>query len=64
MLEMDDERRTRLMEAIDQLNWKYERDTVYPLALGTSQHGWEMRRERISGRYTTRLDEVMRVKAG
>jgi DNA polymerase V len=64
LLEMDDERRNRLMEAIDKLNRKYGRNTVRSLALGaSSQNGWEMRRERISGRYTTHLDEVLRVRA-
>jgi DNA polymerase V len=63
LLAVDDERRCRLMETIDLINKKYGRHTVRPLALGQSL-GWEMRRAHLSGRYTTRLDEVLRVRAG
>jgi DNA polymerase V len=59
---IDNERRVRLMQAVDQLNRRYGSDTVRPLA-ASSEHGWEMRREHLSSRYTTRLDEVLRVKA-
>jgi DNA polymerase V len=62
MLRSDDERRTRLMEAVDWINRKHGRHTVRPLAVGRDR-GWEMRRGRLSGRYTTRLDEVLKVKA-
>ncbi|HEY9404493.1 MAG TPA: DUF4113 domain-containing protein [Pyrinomonadaceae bacterium] len=36
--------------------------TVRPLAL-SADRGWEMRRQHLSPRYTTRLDEVLKVKA-
>jgi DNA polymerase V len=59
---IDSERRARLMQAVDQLNKRYGSHTVRPLAV-SYQHGWEMRREHLSPRYTTRLNEVLRVKA-
>ncbi|MBC7932656.1 MAG: DUF4113 domain-containing protein, partial [Rubrivivax sp.] len=62
LLRIDGERRLRLMEAVDRINRKHGRHTVRPLALGLDRE-WEMRRGRVSGRYTTRLNEVLRVKA-
>jgi DNA polymerase V len=58
----DGERRLRLMEAVDLINRKHGRHTVRPLATG-HERTWEMKRGRLSGRYTTRLDEVLKVKA-
>ena len=62
LLRIDDERRLRLMEAVDEINHKYGYQTVRTLAMG-SDCSWGMRRGSLSGRYTTRLNEVMRVKA-
>lgn len=62
MLRIDDVPRMRLMEAVDKINRKHGRHTVRPLAMGYGRE-WEMRRGKLSGRYTTRLDEVLRVKA-
>lgn len=62
MLGIDDERRTRLMEAVDQINRRHGRHTVRPLAMGRRQR-WEMKRGQLSDRYTPRLDEVLKVKA-
>jgi DNA polymerase V len=62
VLPIDGERHLRLMEAVDRINRRHGRHTVRPLAMG-SDRAWEMRRGRLSGRYTTRLDEVLRVKA-
>lgn len=62
VLRMDDERHMRLMEAIDQINRKHSRHTVRQLAMGTNRE-WDMKRGRLSGRYTTRLDEVLTVRA-
>jgi len=62
VLRMDGERHLRLMEAVDRINRKHGRYTVRTLAMGNDR-GWEMRRGRLSGRYTTRLDEVLTVKA-
>ena len=62
LLGIDGERRIWLMKAVDWINRRHGRHTVRPLAVG-SKRDWEMRRGRISGRYTTRLDEVLTVKA-
>lgn len=59
---IDNERRVRVMRAVDEINRRHGRYTVRPLA-ASSERGWEMRRQRLSPRYTTRLDEVLRVKA-
>jgi DNA polymerase V len=59
---VDDERRTRLMEAVDRINRRHGRHTVRPLAVG-DERGWEMRRGHLSPRYTTRLGEVLKVSA-
>lgn len=59
----DDERRPRAMYAVDAINRRHGRYTVRPLSLGTGRD-WEMRRQKVSPRYTTRIDEVLTVKAG
>jgi len=59
---IDGEQRLRLMEVVDHINRKHGRHTIRTLALGRD-NGWEMRRGRLSGRYTTRLGEVLRVRA-
>ena len=60
---IDDDRRVRVMRAVDEINRRHGRHTVRPLAV-SSERGWEMRRQHLSPRYTTRLDEVLRVRAG
>jgi DNA polymerase V len=62
LADIDDDRRVRVMRAVDEINRRHGRYTVRPLAVN-SERGWEMRRQRLSPRYTTRLDEVLRVKA-
>ena len=59
---IDDCRRMSLMEAVDRINRRYGRHTVRPLAV-SAERDWEMRRGHLSPRYTTRLNEVLRVKA-
>jgi DNA polymerase V len=56
----DDARSIRRMRAIDQLNARFGRGTV---GFGTAgeRHGWKLRREFISPRYTTVWDELLRV---
>ena len=56
----DDGRSIRRMRAIDQLNARFGRGTV---GFGTAgeRHGWKLRREFISPRYTTVWDELLRV---
>ena len=62
MLRIHGERHIRHMETVDRINRKHGRHTVRPHAMGC-ERPWEMKRGRLSGRYTTRLDEVLRVKA-
>ena len=56
----DDSRSIRRMRAIDELNARFGRGTV---GFGTAgeRHGWKLRREFISPRYTTVWDELLRV---
>jgi Nucleotidyltransferase/DNA polymerase involved in DNA repair len=61
LVPLETERQVRLMEAVDQLNKRYGRHTLRPLSMGFEQ-GWNMRRERVSGRYTTQLDEVLKAR--
>lgn len=50
------------MEAADSINCRHGTHTIRTLAAGIDR-GWELRRARLLGRYTTRLNEVLRVKA-
>jgi DNA polymerase V len=56
----DDARSIRRMHALDQLNARFGRGTV---GFGTAgeRHGWKLRREFISPRYTTVWNELLRV---
>ena len=72
----DRERQARLMEALDALNGRFGKRAVVVASQGCpatlrktrdgspEAPGWEMRRERMSPRYTTRWDEVAVVRAG
>ena len=62
LAKIDDERRLRAMYAVDAINRRHGRYTVRPLAM-SSGRDWDMRRQQLSPRYTTRIDEVLRVKA-
>jgi DNA polymerase V len=62
LIGIDNERRVRLMRAVDRINRRYGSYTVRPFAV-SREKGWEMRREHLSPHYTTRFDEVLRVKA-
>ncbi len=61
----DDEGRAHLMTAIDTLNRRFGRDavTVASAANGVGRAAHASRRERLSPRYTTRLDEIVTVRA-
>ncbi len=54
-------RSDRLMRAMDTLNARFGRNTVFPAAMGI-ERGWTLRAEHRSPRYTTRLDELPRVR--
>jgi DNA polymerase V len=62
VLRPDEERNSRLMDAVDRINRKHGRHTVRPLAVGFD-HSWQMKQARLSPRYTTRVGEVLRVMA-
>jgi DNA polymerase V len=51
-----------LMRAVDGLNARYGRNTVFPAAMGV-ERGWKQRAEHRSPRYTTRLADVPAVSA-
>lgn len=62
----DDARRARsqrLMATLDRLNREMGRDTVR-FGLPRRDNAWRLRCERRTPRYTTRWDELMRVKTG
>ena len=56
----DDARAQARMRAMDALNARFGRDTVAFAATGT-RRAWEMRREFMSPRYSTRWEELLRV---
>jgi DNA polymerase V len=56
----DDARSMRRMRAVDQLNACFGRGAVGFGAAGV-RHGWGLRREFVSPRYTTMWDELLRV---
>ncbi len=51
-----------LMAAMDRVNAKFGRGTLFPAATGI-ERGWQLRAEHRSPRYTTRLDELPLVRA-
>ena len=51
-----------LMAAMDRVNAKYGRNTLFPAAAGVVR-GWRQQAEHRSPRYTTRLDELPRLRA-
>ncbi len=50
------------MQAVDKINGRFGRHTVRPLAMDF-EHKWKMKQEKLSKRYTTRLDEIPNVIA-
>lgn len=56
-LKVDDEKQTEIMRAVDKINTRFGRHTVRPLAMGF-EHKWKMKQEKLSNRYTTRLNEI------
>lgn len=51
----------QLMDILDQLNAKCGRGTIYFAGQGIQQQ-WQMKREMLSPRYTTRLEDLLKVK--
>ena len=62
LFENSDPRHQPLMKAVDYINRSIGYRKVR-LASQDQQRTWKMRQERLSPRYTTRLDEIMEVKA-
>lgn len=61
-LKIDEKKQTGLMQAVDKINGRFGRHTVRPLAMGFD-HKWKMKQEKLSSRYTTRLNEIPNVRA-
>lgn len=55
---IDPERSARLMGAMDKINERYGRRTLVPGRAGLAQR-WTMRRQRLSPRYTTDVDDIL-----
>jgi DNA polymerase V len=56
------ERQMRLMGGVDGINRRHGKRTVRPLAMGFERK-WQMKRTRLSQRYTRRWDELLTVRA-
>jgi DNA polymerase V len=61
--ELDRERRERAWKTVDQLNAKLGLGTVRILAGGPKDSAWKLRAEHLSPRWTTRWEELLRVRA-
>lgn len=57
-----DEKKSRLMQALDAVNDRFGRDTLRYVAQGAKDAFWHMRRHKISGCMTTQWDELPVVK--
>lgn len=57
------EKKRALMRALDKVNDKYGRDTMRLAAQGQADAFWHMRREKISGLFTSRWDQLAIAKA-
>ena len=57
---VNDEKRIAIMQALDTVNRKWGRNTLFYAASGT-QNRWSMRRERKSPSYTTRISDLLKV---
>ncbi len=58
----DLERSAHLMLALDAVNARYGRHTLNPAVSGLTR-AWGMRRQRLSPRYTTHVEELLAVRA-
>jgi DNA polymerase V len=56
----NDENRTAIMQALDTVNKRWGKNTLFYAASGVKKE-WRMRRERKSPSYTTRLAELLKV---
>lgn len=56
----DDEKKIAVMQALDTVNRRWGRNTLFYAGSGIAKH-WRMRRERKSPSYTTRLDQLLTI---
>ena len=56
------ERQTKLMKALDSVNDRFGRGTIRYLSQGPTEAFWHMQRKMMSGAYTTRWEELAKVK--
>ena len=56
-------KRERLMDAIDAVNGRYGKMTIVPAAQGFTRP-WKMRAENLSPAWTTRIEDLPKVRAG
>ena len=57
LFDAEDPRAAALMRAVDGLNARYGRHTIFPAAMGI-QRSWRQRADYCSPRYTTRLSDL------
>ncbi len=62
--EIDREKRAKLWKVVDGLNAYLGRDTIRILSQGPIAAGWKLRAEHRSPRWTTRWEELPKVRAG
>jgi DNA polymerase V len=60
LFEPDNRNKISLMHIVDEINKKYGSSAI-KMACFSSNNTWEMRRDRLSQRYTTRWDELLTV---
>jgi DNA polymerase V len=63
LLPLEKEKYARLMNAVDRLNQKYGHHAVRPLSMGFEQLR-NIKNGNVSGRFTTQLSELARVRVG
>ncbi|MCB5231059.1 MAG: Y-family DNA polymerase [Candidatus Cloacimonas sp.] len=58
----NDDKRSQVMECVDNINKKWGSHTIYFASSGIKKE-WQMKREMLSNRYTTNWNELLKVKA-
>ena len=60
----DPEKSKAVMGALDAINARYGRDSIRPGGLARRSRDWAMKRGNLSPAYTTRLEDILTVRAG
>ena len=60
----DPEKSKAVMGALDAINARYGRDSIRPGGLAKRSRDWTMKRGNLSPAYTTRLEDILAVRAG